>query len=888
MELSAGARLGPYEIISLLGAGGMGEVYKARDMRLDRTVAVKVLSARLSENQDFRTRFEREARTISSLSHPHICALYDIGHSDGVDFLIMEYLEGELLADKIARGPLPMEQSLTYGIQIAGALDKAHRKNIVHRDLKPGNIMITPSGAKLLDFGLAKFQPTDQQSTLSQLASAPTKSYGITTQGTILGTLGYMSPEQLEGKVTDTRTDIFSFGAVLYEMTTGKRAFTGASQASLIAAILSADPTPMNQIRSTIPASLERLVRSCLHKDPEERLQTAHDAMLQLRWILESGFTGTDTTKAIAAVPPQRKMIHPAWILSFLLALGLGILLIVKGLPRKESERIVRFVLSPPEKSTFEPEFAVSPDGRLLAFVASSKGKQELWLHSFDSFQAKPLAGTDGASFPFWSPDSQFLGFFSNEKLRKIPVAGGSSIEVCGVREPRGGTWNTAGIIVFAPHMYSPLQQVDASGGEPKEATELNEERNETSHRFPSFLPDGRHFLLMSRTVEGKDTVNVGSLDAPSSKMILSNATVPHYVDSGYLLYVHEKRLMAKAFDVKKLELTGDVIVLANDVQPFGEGGPSGYAPFSVSQDVLAYRAGVGAKTQLVWFDRNGNRLSVVGPPALYDEPALSPDGSQIAINYENPDSKVREIWLLQVGNGRLSRFTFKSGDGSPAWYPDSSRIAYSSGQVGTAGLYVKTLSGSRSEESLLKSPESKWPNDISSDGKFLLYESDDPETKLDLWLFPLSGDGSASAFLKTKANESQAQFSPDGKWIAYTSDETGRPEIYVQPFPQTGGRWQISDEGGSQCAWRRDSKELYYMDSAKRLVAVTIKTEPQFEPGNPLPLFETEAYRTDLGFNKQYAPASDGQRFLINTVVEDALSSRIHVILNWQKEMLR
>ncbi|HEY4491555.1 MAG TPA: protein kinase, partial [Acidobacteriota bacterium] len=772
MLLSPGAKLGPYEILSLLGAGGMGEVYKARDTRLDRIVAVKVLSAKLSENQDFRIRFEREARTISSLSHPHICALYDIGHDQGFDFLVMEYLEGELLADRIARGPLPLEQALNYGIQIAGALDKAHRKNIVHRDLKPGNIMITPAGAKLLDFGLAKFQPTDAQSTLSQLAEAPTKSYGITTQGTILGTLGYMSPEQLEGKDTDTRTDIFSFGAVLYEMTTGKRAFSGASQASLIAAILSSDPVPMSQVRSMIPATLERLVRSCLHKDPEERLQTAHDVMLQLRWIMESGFAGNETTKVLPAVR-ARRLIHPAWIVSLILAVCLVILFFVRGIRRQEAERTIRFVLSSPEKATLEPQFSVSPDGQFLAFVASSKGKRELYLHSFDSFQSKPLAGTEGAAFPFWSPDSRFIGFFAKEKLRKIPVTGGSSIDLCKVAEPRGGAWNEQGVIVFAPHLLSNLYKVSASGGEAVEATELSEENDETSHRFPHFLPDGRHFLFMARSVEGKETVNIASLDNAASKVVLKDAAGPRYVPPGFLVFIREKKLMARAFDINKHELTGEPIVLANDVQAEGGVGPTGNAPFSVSQNVLAYRAGAGFKTQLVWFDRNGNRLSVVGPPGGYDEPALSPDGSQVAMNYTNPDTGSVEIWLLQVSNGRLARLTFRSGDATPAWFPDSSGIVYASKQ--DSGFYSKLTSGARGERLLLKSPESKWPNDVSPDGKYLLYEVDDPKTLLDIWSAPVSADGKPAAFLNTKFNESQAQFSPDGRWVSYTSDETGR-----------------------------------------------------------------------------------------------------------------
>jgi serine/threonine protein kinase len=888
MPLSPGMHLGPYQIISTIGAGGMGEVYRAIDTRLERTVAIKILSSHLSSNADLKRRFEREAKTISSLSHPHICALYDIGHQDGIDYLVMEFIEGETLSQRLNKGALSTDLLLRYGIQIADALDKAHRQGIIHRDLKPGNIMLTKSGAKLLDFGLAKLEQAAAQPILPEVSALPTERHDLTAEGTILGTIQYMSPEQLEGKEADARTDIFALGLVLYEMATGKKAFAGKSQASLIAAILSSEPASISSVQPTTPPALDRVVKTCLAKDPDDRWQTAHDVMIELKWIGEAAsqpvISGVATTQ-------RRSRERLAWILATLFfSLWLGALLFMIPRFRQTDSRAImgRFEVSAPEKAKLSYSLAISPDGRFLTFVADTENKRLLWLRRLDSTEAKPLSGTEGALFPFWSPDSRFIGFFAHGKLKKIDTTGGSPQTLCDVSaEPRGGTWNQKDVILFAPGAGASLYQVSAAGGKPSPITKLDESRNESTHRWPHFLPDGIHFVYFVRTFLHEDEgIYIGSLDSTEHKRLFPSASGAVYSRSGYLLFVRDQTLMAQHFSASDLRLEGGAFVVAESVEAIKESGPTGYSAVSVSEnDILVYKSGhLNAITRLEWLDRKGAKLESIGPTGIVDEPSLSPDGKRIAFNYEDPKTGDRYIWLLDANRGILSRLTFHES-GSSVWSPDGNRIAFASTQKSTfPDLYWKLSNGAGDDEPLLELGVPAWPDDWSRDGNYLVYETDDLKTKSDLWVLPMKGDHKPAVFLKTEYNESQAQISPDVRWIAYASDESGEPEVYVRTFPAKGGKWQISSGGGSMPAWRADGKELFYLSTDKNLVAVPVHPGANFEPGIPQTLFKVNFRRIDLGWNKQYI-APDGQRFLVNTVLAESSDTPITVVTNWTIE---
>ncbi len=889
--LSSGTKLGPYEILAPVGAGGMGEVYKAKDTRLNRIVAIKILPAHLSSNPDLKLRFEREARTISSLSHPHICALHDIGHQDGIDFLVMEYLEGETLAERIAKGPLPTEQVIRFGIQIADALDRAHKQGVIHRDLKPGNIMLTRSGAKLLDFGLAKIEGAAVQPILTSVSGLPTEHHDLTAEGMILGTIQYMAPEQLEGKEADARTDIFALGLVLYEMTTGKKAFTGKSHASLIAAILSSEPVPISSIQPLAPPSLERVVKSCLAKDPEDRWQTTHDVMIELKWI---GEAASQPASMAISTPKKKHYQWMPWILTSLLLFSLLATLpfAIRYFQEKGSEEIsTLFELTAPEKTEFGYSLAVSPDGRSLVFVALSEGKSQLWIRKFNSAVARPLPGTEDAAFPFWSPDSRFVAFFADGNLKKIDASGGSPQTLCATStEPRGGTWGEEGVILFSPGVGGGLSQISSSGGKIAPATKLNESRNDSSHRWPYFLPGGKKFLYFARNaLTTKGTLHVGSLDSTESKALFESDSSAIYSRSGHLLFAQETSLVAQPFSLSKLQTEGPTFLVADSVEPVGESGPTGYSAISMSENnVLVYKSGdLNPITQLVWLDRKGIKIESVGSAGRIDEPALSPDGKRIALNYEDPKDRKRYVWLLEVNRGLLSRLTFHVGDGTAIWSPDGSRIVFASTQKGPyPDLYSIPYNRADEDELLLEAGEAVWPNDWSRDGKYIVYEENDPKFRSDLWVLPMQGDRKPVVFLDSEFNESQAQISPDAKWIAYSSDESGKPEIYVQTFPSKGGKWQISTGGGSMPSWRGDGKEIYYWGLDRNLMSVSVNPSTDFEAAVPQPLFKIDFRRAELGWNKQYAPSSDGQRFLINSVLGRASRSPITVLMNWSAEL--
>ena len=887
MALATGTRLGPYELVTPVGAGGMGEVYRARDTRLERTVAVKVLPAHLSASAESRQRFEREAKTISQLSHPHICALYDVGNQDGVEFLVMEYLEGETLSERLLKGALPFDQVLRYGIEIADALDKAHRIGIVHRDLKPGNVMITKSGVKLLDFGLAKAIAPAGRTSGASLTALPTQAgTDLTAEGTILGTFQYMAPEQLEGKEADARTDIFAFGAVLYEMATGKKAFSGKSQASLISSIMGTEPPPVSTVAPMTPPAFDRVVRTCLAKDPEDRWQTAHDAMLELKWVAEGGSQAGLPAPVVARRRSRERL---AWVIAGILAAStVGLTILELRRPRSTTP-VIRSTVLPPEKTSFSfvgggaGPVAVSPDGRQLAFVASeSSSKKELWVRPLDSLLAKPLPGTADATYPFWSPDSRFVGFFADGKLKKIEVAGGPALSICDAPDARGGSWNRDGTILFEPSFREPIHRVSANGGKSVPLTKLDSSRNETTHRWPSFLPDGRRFLFFSGShstgAESElDAIFVGSLDGEKPRLLVNARSNAAYA-AGHLLFVRQKTLLAQRFDPKSLELTGESFPIVENVQD----DPGFFsAIFSVSdQGTLAYQTASGSSglSELTWVDRSGKKLDVLGDPADYFEPRISPDGRRVAIAIEDPG----DIWIYDLARRVRTRLTFSgSDDFAPTWSPDSTRVAFSSQRTGSGDIYAKTASGTGADELLSTSKIFKVPNSWSPDGRYIAYIvfQGAPGSKADIWLLSLA-DRKTSPILQSPFDEVQAVFSPDGRWLAYASNESGRFEIYIQPFPGPGGKWQISTSGGTQPRWARGGKELFFIAPGGKIMSVEIQTSTIVEAGTPQVLFSASLKNAP---GPPYDVSSDGQRILLNRPIEEASSSPpITLVQNW------
>jgi len=887
----------------------MGEVYKARDTRLDRTVAIKVLPSHVADRPELRQRFEREARAVSSLNHPHICALYDIGCQDGIDFLVMEYLEGETMGARLAKGPLPLDQVLRYAIQIADALAQAHRKGVFHRDLKPGNVMLTKSGAKLLDFGLARVGVGGRGSGAGETTLA-TQLAELTEKGTILGTLQYMAPEQLEGKETDARTDLFAFGAVIHEMATGRKAFGGDSQASVIAAILGHEPPAISSLQPLTPPALDRVVSRCLVKDPDRRWQSAWDLEGELQWIAEGG-------AAPAPTRPVSRSRPWAWAMAavfFLATLGFAIAY-VRGTP--EAAEPTRFSVFPPEKSAFNSiapyggPLAVSPDGRRLAFVATgADGKDLIWVRRLEALAAQPLAGTDGATHHFWSADSRSLGFFAGGKLKAIEASGGPVQTLCDAPDGRGGTWSREGVILFALRV-GPIYRVSAAGGVAAPATKLDEARRESSHRWPHFLPDGRHFLFLAGSfgplpVSGANHVSGGSLDSKESKVLLDATSNAAYAPagkgpSGYVLFVRQAALMAARFDAKRLQITGEAFPVAEQVQQYDH---SGNGIFSVSENgVLAYEPGTTSSvSELVWFDRDGKRLGSVGPAGTYGSHQLSPEGRRIALDLVDPLSSTREVWLHDLSRDIRTRFTFDPADDSyPTWSPDGSRVAFVSNRRGGWDLYEKASDGTGREQPMLTSPEAKIPSDWSFDGKFINYTQFDLRSLGDLWILPLTGDRKPFPALQTEFNEWGGQFSPDGRWLAYTSNATGKLEAYVEPFggrpaPESartasgpGGKWLVSTNGGSHPRWRRDGKELFYLVPDGKLMAVAVKAGSTFDAGVPRVLFETRVPRAAIALLvSPYAVSADGQRFLIQTTSREATSSSVTVVLNWTAGLKR
>jgi Tol biopolymer transport system component/predicted Ser/Thr protein kinase len=878
MSLAAGRRLGPYEIVALLGVGGMGEVYKARDTRLDRTVAIKVLPPHTAERPDFRQRFEREARAVSALNHPHICTLYDIGQEAGRDYLVMEYLDGQTLADRLRRGALPLNETLRTAREVADALDRAHRTGIVHRDLKPGNIMLTKDGAKVLDFGLAKMRTPGAGMAASGGSEMQTLTSPLTGEGSILGTLQYMAPEQLEGREADARSDIFSFGAVLYEMATGRKPFDARTQAGLIAQIMQTDPPGISAVLPQAPAAFEHLTRTCLAKAPDDRRQTMRDVLTDLNWM-NSPASQQEPSKPITA---KRSLAMWIWQATAVVFAAATIVLIAAGrLDFTPKAPVTRFTISAPAKAAFGLGLALSPDGRQLAFVAAPEGAQHLlWIRALDSLTPRPLRGSDGAESPFWSPDGRSIGFFAEGKLKRMHVPDGPVQVICDAPDPRGSSWGPDGTILVAPDAGSPLQRVSATGGTPTAITKLDVTRAEFSHRWPHFLPDGRHFLCYIFTNKtATNAIAVGSLDGPELRILTQSSSAAFYGPPGFVLFARGTTLVAQAFSATNFRLAGSPFAVAEDVNVMGVStGKSAAVQLSVSgAGTLVYQSGGALQEQLAWFDRGGKPLGNLGPPGTTNSPEISPDATRVLVDGSE------DLWIYDISRGNVARFTLSAaGDSTGIWSPDGNRIVFAAARNERYDLYVKPAGGG-AEQLLLKTDIDKNPDDWSRDGRLIVFETFAGNNKLDLWWLPLDGDRKPVPYLQTGFNECHARLSPDGKWLAYVSDETGRAEIYVQSFPTPGNKVLISTNGGDQPAWRRDGKELYYMAPDRKLMAVASRPGATFESGEPKVLFQTRAPANGLlAFRNHYAPAADGLKFLVATVPEDQSTAPLVIVQNW------
>ncbi len=878
IQIDSGTRLGPYEIVSRIGAGGMGEVWRARDTRLDRQVAIKVLPVALAQNEQFRARFEREAKTISQLNHPNICTLHDIGYENGTSYLVMESLEGESLADRLARGPLPLTEVLRYGAQVAAALDRAHRAGIVHRDLKPGNVVITKSGAKLLDFGLAK----SSASPITVSIDGATEHRPLTQEGTILGTFQYMAPEQLEGQEADPRTDIFAFGALLYEMTTGRRAFEGKTKTSLIASIVDRDPIPVSQLQALTPPALEHTIAKCLSKDPDDRWQSAHDVAEQLTWIGEAGSQAGVATPII-----RRRRRSRAILLASVAALIGAAIAIAAGYAFITARQTpLRFTISMPEALRLAgPEsgggVAVAPNGRSIIFVGQdATSTKRLYWRSLDSFDPKPIPFTEGATYPFWSPDGQAIAFFSDGKVKRVGLLGSPSAVIGDAPDARGGSWSKDGTIIYAATTSSALTAIGASGGAPHPATQMMP--GDGTHRFPSFFPDGDHFVYFKQGAPATQGVWIASLSSKATARLIGARLAAVACDEEEIAYVRDGVLLIQHVDFKRLSLTGEPRPVAQNLTL-----TSGRNTqlLSLLPRIAVFQTGGTGLSTFKWFDRAGANLGTVGAPDEFTEPTFSARESKVVVTVA--DNGVCEVDLK---SGRVIRFQSFPNEQyiTAAAAPDGSTVI-SAAIVNGKQTLVEFLPG-RQRKVVAEFKKDKWPDYFDRRGQTLLLDGarEDGRGDNDVYMAQRSNGFKLEALLDSPANESKAQLSLDGKLVAYSSDESGRAEVYVQPVPPTGAKWQVSTAGGGQAQWRGDGKEIFYLSPDAKIMSVPVKSLAPFEAGEPATLFATHLEATSvvgvLGDRNQYLVTGDGQRFLLLEPVQSPHANELSVITNWKR----
>jgi Tol biopolymer transport system component len=888
MALASGTRLGSYEILSAIGAGGMGEVYRARDSKLGRDVAIKVLPEAFAHDADRLSRFQREAKMLASLNHPNIATIHGLEQSGGTSYLVMELVSGETLAERVKVGPLDIEEALKIAVQVAEALEAAHEKSIIHRDLKPANVKVTPEGkVKVLDFGLAKAFAGDAGN--DHPSNSPTLSAAATMQGVILGTAAYMSPEQARGKAVDKRTDIWAFGCVLYELLTGRQAFQGDATTEILAAVLREEPE-WKALPVSTPTKIRDLLRRCLQKDASRRARDAGDVRIEIEETLTAIGTpeSAATAKGIHVLRRQGLFVGLGALLLGAIVTGLSVWNL-KPAPAPAPQPVSRLVVNLPPGQQLAglesgPALALSPDGTHLVYVARQGGIQQVYLRAMDSLESTPIPGTEGAVNPFFSPDGQWVGFFAGQKLKKVSVSGGAALTLGDATAPSGASWGSQGIIAFAPVNFSVLQQTPEAGGAPQTLTRF--EKGENTHRWPEFLPNGKAVLFAAGTGFSNQVV-VQSVGTGERRNLVQEGMNPHYALSGHLVYAQGGSLMTAPFDSQRLTTTGAAVPAVEGVRQSQVTGAAQYG-ISATGSLVYASGGVESETKsnLVWVSRNGTEQILAAPARPYWNPRLSPDGRRVAtVIQQEADT---QIWLYDLSRETLTRLTFEGRTNTnPAWAADGKRIAFTSNKEGPLNVFWQLADGSGGLERLTTSEYIHVPSSFSPDGQLLAFFEVNPSTQRDIWVLRM-GDHKAQPFLRTPFNETSPRFSPDGRWLAYYSNESGRFEVYVQPYPGPGGKWQISTEGGTEPVWNRSGRELFYRGGDK-MMAVDIATQPGFTAGKPRMLFEGHYEMAPFPI-PNYDVSPDGQRFLMLKSIEatQAAPTQINVVLNWFEELKR
>jgi serine/threonine protein kinase len=896
-----GQTISQYKILEKLGEGGMGVVYKAQDTKLDRFVALKFLPPHMAASEQDKARFIQEAKSAAALNHPNVCSIIDIQEHEGNMFIVMEYVDGQTLMDK--KSSIGLKQAIEIGIQIADGLAAAHEKGIIHRDIKPENIMVRKDGiVQIMDFGLAKLAGTSR----------------LTKMGSTVGTLGYMSPEQVQGLEADHRSDIFSLGVLLYEMIAGRSPFNGAHESAILYEIVNVDVPPMVTVKPELDPALDAIVLECLEKDPSERYQSIAEVAKELRRFKRESSrsrasrimtpvgpnsTVRPTTTAVPSAGPvtslSRIMASPVWaVLSVLFLAAVIIVTLVPDIsPFSEEKKVLRAFIPSPEHHNYSNvvgggQIAISPDGSTIAFIASdSSGNTSLWTRRIDALQAVELPGTQGAVFPFWSPDNHYIGFFATNKLKKIEKTGGPPFTICDVITYRGASWGKDGKIVLPVDQVTGLSVVSEAGGIPVQLTELDTTRKEQTHRYPMFLPDGKHFLYFARTTasgsgSALDAICVGSVDGTVNKRLLNGISNAAY-SKGYLLYMRENSLMAHAFDPDALELEGDPFPIAESVDFSTR---YSVASFTVSQNgILVYMGKSAASVpELALFGPDGTKKRSFGQPEVFVNARLSTDGSMIVMDLYEVSARNADVWLLDIVRGVKTRFTFdNSVDANPIWSPDGKSIIFSSNRNGRYDLFVKNTNGATDERVLFSSPLLKAPNDWSSDGRYVLFTSSgDPDTKTDIWAMLMAGDQTPFPFVRSEFSEMSGAFSPDGKWVAYQSDESGKNEVYVRPFPGPGAKWQVSTSGGRSPFWKNNGKEIYYLNGGKIMAAQVTGSGQTFTVGAVREYFNpSEVGGVNMGNGTVRDISPDGNTILLSVSKGTLATAPLTLVVNWHEE---